>query len=220
MDFVFDPSLVLYLPLWKLDGASIRSQDAHGHLCTATGALWSPQGRVLDGVDDYISVPANSALDITGSLSIILWVTATDWNDNAWRRMLEKGMDTLGNLQVNYAVIKTNLNVLAFASYDGAWHTTLDTSGATYADDTFYCLGIRFNSSVPEVSFYRNGGLLSTVAHAVGTLTASDRPLSIGAREDLSQDWGGKIGEVLIYNRALTPQEILHNYLATKWRYR
>ena len=31
--------------------------------------------------------------------------------------------------------------------------------------------------------------------------------------------WNGLIDEVRIYNRALTPLEIQHNYLATKWRY-
>ncbi len=32
--------------------------------------------------------------------------------------------------------------------------------------------------------------------------------------------WLGNIDEVRIYSRALTPLEIQHNYLATKWRYR
>lgn len=32
--------------------------------------------------------------------------------------------------------------------------------------------------------------------------------------------FGGLIGEVLVYSRELTPQEILHNYLSTKWRYK
>ena len=41
MGFIFDPSLVLYLSLWKLDGDSFMSKDAYGHLCTVTGALYS-----------------------------------------------------------------------------------------------------------------------------------------------------------------------------------
>ena len=47
--FKLDPSLVLYLPLYELDGSSFRSRDAYGHLATVTGALWTPQGRTLMG---------------------------------------------------------------------------------------------------------------------------------------------------------------------------
>lgn len=35
--FILDPRLVLYLPLWKLDGASFADHSAYGHLCTVKG---------------------------------------------------------------------------------------------------------------------------------------------------------------------------------------
>ena len=54
MNFIFDPSLVLYLPLHQRDGSSFMSKDAYGHVCTVTGAVWTPEGRLFDGVDDYI----------------------------------------------------------------------------------------------------------------------------------------------------------------------
>jgi len=50
-DFIFDPSLVLYLPLYQLDGWAFMSRDAYGHLCSVTGAKWTPQGRDLDEQD-------------------------------------------------------------------------------------------------------------------------------------------------------------------------
>src|SRR3990167_5915362 len=53
-EFGLDPSLVLYLPLWKKDGSSFMSDDAYGHLATVTGATWGSQGRTFDGVDDLI----------------------------------------------------------------------------------------------------------------------------------------------------------------------
>ena len=56
MNFIFDPYLVLYLPLYELDGASFMSKDAYGHLCTVIGALWRPNGRYFDGIDDRIDL--------------------------------------------------------------------------------------------------------------------------------------------------------------------
>ena len=55
--FLLDPSLVLYLPLYQLDGASFMSRDAYGHLGVNYGSTWTPQGRSFDGVDDYVIVP-------------------------------------------------------------------------------------------------------------------------------------------------------------------
>ena len=61
--FILDPTLRLYLPLWKLDGASFASRDAYGHLCTPVGAFWTPQGYDFDGVDDKITVTHHASLD-------------------------------------------------------------------------------------------------------------------------------------------------------------
>jgi len=46
--------------------------------------------------------------------------------------------------------------------------------------------------------------------------------LAVGciARSAYGGFWNGTIGEVFIYNRLLTPQEIQRNYLITKWKYR
>jgi len=60
MNFVFDPSLELYLPLYELDGSSFMSKDACGHICLVTGALWGSQGRTFDGGDDYIDITTTS----------------------------------------------------------------------------------------------------------------------------------------------------------------
>ena len=72
MDFIFDPSMVLYLPLYELDGASFMSKDAYGHLCTVTGALWTSQGRDFDGIDDSITLP--TAFDSLTDLTLEAWL--------------------------------------------------------------------------------------------------------------------------------------------------
>ena len=70
MNFIYDPSLVLYLPFYQLDGASFMSKDKHGYPCTVTGALWRPDGHYFDGTDDKIVVPDAASLDITTGITI------------------------------------------------------------------------------------------------------------------------------------------------------
>ena len=50
--------LVLYIPLWhrSLSGGSFESIDQYMHVCTVTGATWSPSGRTF-GTDKLITVP-------------------------------------------------------------------------------------------------------------------------------------------------------------------
>ena len=71
--FISDPSLVLYLPLYQLDGTAITSKDAYGHLCSVTGVTWRPDGRCFDGVDDEIDCGNGSSIQIGGAITIGLF---------------------------------------------------------------------------------------------------------------------------------------------------
>ena len=59
-EFIHDPSLVLYLPLYKHAGAVISDESHLGHLCTVTGALWRPNGRYFNGSTNKIEIPASA----------------------------------------------------------------------------------------------------------------------------------------------------------------
>ena len=70
------PSCVLYLPLWhsKLSRPSpIYSIDKYRRLCSVYGALWRPDGRYFDGVNDRI---ASSDINFPASnapRTIVFW---------------------------------------------------------------------------------------------------------------------------------------------------
>ena len=66
-------------------------------------------------------------------------------------------------------------------------------------------------------AIYKNGEL--DKSRAQGSLAASANGLSLGERLGGGFNLEGYIGEMAVYSRALTPSEILRNYLATKWRY-
>ncbi len=209
-DYIKDPSLVLDLPLYRLDGQKFTSADKHGHLCTVTGALWQPDGRVFDGDNDTITIPNHASLIFgTGDFTVMAWgktvAVPTDTNSNIISRgsigagdwMLRvassSGKTSFSGDQAN---IDTDLN---FPDIRGAWHL---------------------------LTFVRAGdnGILYTDTTAIKTITGIDAvdldstvPLTIGGTS--TRNWDGNIGEVWLYNRALNPLEIQRNYLATKWRY-
>jgi len=215
-DFIYDPSLVLYLPLWKLDGSSFADRSAYGHLCTVTGALWNSRGRRFDGSDDYISVANSTVLDFgTGDFSLDMWFSC---EDNALTKtVVSKGVD--GGNRYNFYIE---------AAGDGRFYIEDDEAderykkdGHNYEDDIWtHVVCVR---ATDFIYIYNNGVVVGAGvdASAVDNVDTSASDLVIGARPAKdSRFFLGDIGEVRVYNRALTPLEIQRNFLATKWRYR
>ena len=209
MDFVFDPSLVLYLPLYQLDGASFVSKDAHGHLCSVTGALWRPNGRYFDGTDDKITIPDHNALDLITDATIEVWLNIDDLSAN--RAIVARHTNSF--VMLCYGTGAGNPQKVGFGK-NGVDEVRSTTQLST--NTWYHCVGTKNANLVGAV--YINGVLEGTGTAANYSALSDD--ILIGELLTGSGDFSGLIGEVRIYNRALTPQEIQCNYLATKWRYR
>jgi len=213
MDFIFDPSLVLYVPLHQLDGSSFMSKDAYGHLCTVTGALWQPDGHNFDGTDDYIDCGNGASLNPTDEVTVIAWLNP-NFSSATFYGIVSKFGGTPAGWQFYWnsaqylyfyanddVAVKTTSNVLV----NGVWQHT----AATLKSD-----------SVSKSKIYVNA-IDKTDSVSSRTLQANDINIVIGAASSTKNNpFNGLIGEVFVYNRALTSLEMQHNYQATKWRYR
>jgi len=210
MDFIFDPSLVLYLPLYKLDGASIKSQDAYGHLCTATGALWRPKGRLFDGTDDVIDCGVATAANfLAGSPhSCLAWIKADAISTTQY--IVVKGTS---GIAFNYLLGVASTGVLFYGNTAG------NSISVTATVSALVWTQVGFVNDGTNVTFIKNGVLMDTFARA--NSGATNETLKIGSRgSGTPYAFDGLLGEVLIYRRVLTPAETLRNYQMTKWRYR
>ena len=220
MDFIYDPSLMLYLPLYELDGASFASRDAYGHLCTVTGAGWRPNGSYFDGSDDLINCGTGASLQFTGSFTVGIWLK-------------RNGVGTDQRVIGRYDHVNNKRIWLLYFPADNKFYLAISQNGVTgvaqIADDAYssttdwYCIQAVYDSSVPTIYLYVNGNIIdATPAGSFPSSMLSDStvPAYIGASQVPGEYLNGVLGEVWLHNRALTPQEIQHNYLATKWRYR
>lgn len=231
---------VFYAPLWHptLGGTTFQSKDKYGHLCTVTGALWRPNGRYFDGIDDFITTGdtttfkwMHGALDTTGfQLSVLLWLSLLNPKNDALSSLL----DTYSNNSASVGIMLTYDDRSAYSISRklgitiarGVSGTTVTNAGANnnYPNDANFHF----------VAFSHNQGLASNntkiyvdcveVASAnksgnVPSMANSTYALRIGRFGDNTSPLGGNIGEIFVYNCALTPLEIQHNYLRTKWRY-
>lgn len=215
-DIRHDPYLVLYLPLYKLDGGSFMSRDAYGHLCTVTGALWRPDGRYFDGTDDEIDLGNPSVLDFTDDFTIIAWFKL-DVTGVTRYMLISKDTDADRGWTLSIDFASDSAVGVTFEIGGGVARClgTTDLTGKT---------GIWYQAGVTRIG---NDYIVYLDASSDGTVTSSQSITSvsnvyIGRRDHSAAKnyYEGIIGEVSVYSRGITPIEIQNNLVATKWRYR
>ena len=211
MDFVFDPSLVLYLPLYQLDGASFVSRDAYGHLCTVTGAVWRPNGKYFDGTDDEIDCGNHPSLDITTAITIEVWLNLSNLND---RTLIGKMESIAGGRQCALQIDTNGYRLILRKDDDATW-INLTNGNSSLQTNTWYHIAASWDGV--NVRYYLNGQADGSPS-ASGTMLSTTTNVRLGRNQNDSSYLNALIGEARIYSRALSREEIQHNYLATKWR--
>lgn len=217
----YDPNLVLRLSFWQKDGATFMSDDAHGHLCTVTGATWGIQGRTFDGTDDKISIPHNAVFNVsTGDFTAVVWAKVVSFADARTLVVKEIAGGGTGIL----SSVNTDGTLWFRVRQDASNYAILSGAGQVLSINTFY--HIVFLRTGTTLKAYINGvqstGLTQSGLGAGGGSNPDSAASSfvLGLRSDNSFDFYGTMGEALFYNnRALSPAEIQHNYLASRWRY-
>jgi len=205
-------NIVLNAPLWQSDlsGSTFTSIDAYAHSCNVSGATWSSSGRSFDGVDDYISVPDSPSLDITEALSIEVWC----YPDSPASTLVLTSKQYL--LQLWTGTSKWNARVRDTTPSN----KEVINAGAVSSAHTHLVFAV--NGTTGKVSLYQNGVSIGSQDYSPFTMETNNLAFYLGAFNDgvaPSLFWDGLIGEVRIYNRALSASEVLQNYNATKWKY-
>lgn len=203
-------SLVLYLPLWhpNLDGASFLSRDQNHYLCTVTGAVWGVTGRTFDIIDDLISAGDVCKFEGVLSFTIFAWVK---------RGTTANTIIAKGSAADQYWLF-CETNIVKFDRWIGGVLKSRTESTITLILDQWYLVCVVYDGT--KASIYMSGALDKIGAADANSIGASTNPFRVGNRSDVTTSpWGGTIGDVLVYNRALTASEIQGIYQQTKWRY-
>jgi hypothetical protein len=200
VEYTYDPGLI---GLWNFntDGGD-TAQDSSGYDNMATlvnEPVWTEQGYLnFDGIDDAVEIPTNYWNVNSGTVA--LWAYAEDL---AGTHYLFGHTTGSGGDRIQLYTLDQNLNLglgnsekLNIANLDlQAWHHFALTWDGT--DYVVYVDGVEKSSG-----FYTGFNNLNEFA-------------DIGNSGDVSFDnaFAGHIDDTRIYNRALTPDEIINVYL-------
>ena len=175
-----------------------------GTLVNGTGFGTTNNGFfIFDGTNDYINFGNSSTLQQTSG-TISAWAKASS-PGAGYRGIIAK--------QGAYGLFYTDSVLVA---YDWAADTPR-SSGINIADNTWKNVVLTYQSGVSNGTFiYLNGVSVLTTTITIQSQVAN---LFGGAEANASQFASCQISSFNMYNRALSAQEVLQNYNATKLRY-
>ncbi|MCP3137603.1 apiosidase-like domain-containing protein [Pyxidicoccus xibeiensis] len=187
------------------EGSGTTAGDASGNGLNGTlsGQTWTMgrYGGALAFSNNYLTVPDSNLLDLTRGMTLSAWVYPTAALQR-WPTVVMKEKPSQ-MAYVLYANSDMNRPSAFFVS-GGVEHGVLGGSGLPL--NTWTHLAATYDGAA--FSLYVNGALVSSVAQTA-TMDVSTNELRIGGNRVWGEYFPGRIDEVRIYNRALTPAEIL-----------
>ena len=203
--------LVAYYPF---DGNANDQSGNNNHGIENGGPQYVPgiDGNAvqLDGIDDFIRVPASPSLNPVDQLSISFWMKVEGFT-NRWSPIIHKG----GPFTTNY----TNREYTTWL-YDTSLLVLSSTGdGASQHYSQFCCAQLHYwihivaivDRQTHHMKTYVDGVLKTDIADSYSTFNNNNYDLLLGATEEINQDYSlykGQLDELRIYNRALTDSEV------------
>jgi len=214
------PGLLAYYPFngtgWDESGTGVHG-TLYGAVFTADRFGKADRALQLNGSSDYVSMgkPVPTALQIQNEITLAAWIYVSQY----------PASNTLGTIvgcqydpnRVGYAIHldgRTNpdgqtapAGHIHFQIGDGSWHPT--HANAQVPLNQWVHVAATRKGNEPAKIYYN--GLLQTSADAAwsGTIGYTGAEMAIGRQSDYGNRYfNGLIDEVVIYQRALTPQEI------------
>ncbi len=202
---------------WKLDeGSGNQAFDSSASGNTGVlhnGPAWTTgkygQALIFDGVDDEIDLGSPSTFHINGDLTIAAWVKTTNTTKNEMTIITQ----TTGVINRNYQ-LHLGLNAdLTFQHGNGTSSIRYATAGISLADNQWH--HVAFTADYPNGKYYIDGTNVKNITMTfdiVNTITqyhyrtGGSNPAFPGTM------LVGPLDDLRIYNRALSPSEIITIY--------
>lgn len=192
--------LVAYYPMngnaKDYSGNALHATNYGATVVAGLGGL----SYLFDGTDDYLLV-ANNSIFNPASITVSGWIKLLDGGN--WM-MVSKGAGAGGYY------IYGDVNTYAIWTMFGPTGARHDVNFGGLAIGTWYYLTATFDVATGRQAAYKNGVLISEKLSAeLGTINST--AVRIGQHTSSYYTYGN-IQDVRIYNRALTPEEILIMY--------
>ncbi len=200
---------------WKLNGNPLASVSGNDGVVYGASVAESPLGIDMaynfNGSSNHITIPYSAVYRPLSGVTASAWVRPDNLTTTSRQKllsMMETGSFSLG-INGSVADVSCSANMVCFMIYiNGSYYTAQVARSNLNLSQWNHVVGT-YNGSV--VSLYINGSSVATTS-ASGTIGHSTAPLCLGAEPNTTACTGdfldGRLDDVRIYNRALSPSEI------------
>jgi len=191
-------------------GTTLADSSGNNNHGAISGATWTSAGRfgnalVFNGTSSRVTIPSSPSLQLTNGVTLEAWVFPTT-TPTGWRSIVTKTID-------GYYLMASSDN--PGPTLGGLWTsggTSYLPSSTALTPNVWTHLAATFDGSTMRV--YVNGTQVASRAQNA-SLTPTTGTLQIGADSYPDEFFEGRIDEVRIYNRALSPAEIQTDVLTS-----
>ena len=168
----------------------------------------------FDGVNDHIIIPHSTTLKPANQITICAWVNASNLTNHRYHTIYRKEDGDNRHLFAFQEYGK----ILSFGINIGGRYGELDASiiTADYINKWVY-VAATYDGFVASV--YKNGEVIGIRYNSGLINTTGLSNVHIGSNSGSSEFFTGLISGVLLYDRALTTEEMAQNYNASKSKY-
>ncbi|MFQ5621351.1 MAG: LamG-like jellyroll fold domain-containing protein, partial [Candidatus Nanoarchaeia archaeon] len=209
-------SVTLFNMPFENIGSDAGTRDYSGFGSDASengGIAWSATGGhdgrgayTYDGIDDYLSVPADVKWNFSGNFTILAWVN-------------------LGSLNRNFVKSVSNEDWNSASTNDWAFNVGSDgrmafyvknvgvgSSTATVSTNTWTHVAVVRDSG--DIKFFKDGAATTNnIKFSTNVTAGNTQALQIGRiQTNLDFNMDGEIDELMIFNRTLSPEQIFTIY--------
>jgi glucose/arabinose dehydrogenase/PKD repeat protein len=190
------------------EGTGTTAADSSGNGNTATltnGPTWTAAGKnggavQFDGSNDLLRVNDSNSLDLTNGATFEAWVYPTSASA-AWRTILQKEADAY---LLTASSGSSGSPPAVGGTFNGACCTVVTGASALPANTWTHVAGTYDGA---QLRLYVNGNLVDSTPRT-GNIQVNANPLWMGGNQLYGEHFPGRLDDVRIYNRALTPSEI------------
>lgn len=197
-----------------LDSSGMGNHGVNYNATSTAGKNGQPgTAYYFNGTSAKVAVPANASIQPSYRLSVAVWFQPDVKTLTGWGTVLTKRYLPATDPYNSYAISTYNNAKWSFGISNGTpgSHKALYTKATTPYNAAWIFMVCVYDSN--SMKIYLNG-VLDTTTTFSGALGYTTQDLTIGSTNTGPNDfYQGKIDDIKIFNRDLTPQEVIRLYL-------
>jgi len=189
-------------------GTTLADRSGYGNTGSITGATWTSLGKYgsalnFSGTGNLVVIPSSASLNLSTGMTIEAWVYPSA-TQSGWRTIIQREVDAY--------LLHASSNSALRPAGGGTFGSTLTitSSASSIPVKTWTHLAVTYDQTT--IRLFVNGVQAASRART-GVIQSVSTPVRIGGNVPYGEYFQGRIDDVRIYNRALTPAEIVTDSL-------